>query len=118
MKPIIRQSNIFVPQGYRAITIWPFIFVRHGSDKVNKELINHETIHIKQQAELLVLPFFIWYFLDYLVKFIRFGNHLLAYKNIIFEREAYHNEKNLDYLKTRKRFQYLRTKLPFFKTFR
>jgi len=30
-----------------------------------------------------------------------------AYENICFEKEAYNNEKNLDYLKTRKHFSFL-----------
>lgn len=90
-----------MPKGYRAITLYPFIFVRNASDKYDKVLINHEHIHLRQQKELLVLPFYIWYFLDFLFKYLRYRNWNKAYRNIIFEREAYNNQSNLDYLKVR-----------------
>ena len=98
---MIRKNRFFVPKGYRAITLYPFIFVRNASDKYDKVLINHERIHLRQQRELLVLFFYIWYFLDFLFKLIRYRNWDKAYRNIIFEREAYANQSNLDYLKVR-----------------
>ena len=42
---LIRKNTFFVPQRYRAITLYPFIFVRNESDKHDKVLINHERIH-------------------------------------------------------------------------
>lgn len=98
---MIRKNRFLVPKGYRAITLYPFIFVRNASDKYDKVLINHEHIHLRQQKELLVLPFYIWYFLDFLFKYLRYRNWNKAYRNIIFEREAYNNQSNLDYLKVR-----------------
>ena len=98
---MVRKNRFLVPKGYRAITLYPFIFVRNDSDKYDKELINHERIHLRQQKELLVLPFCIWYFLDFLFKYLRYRNWDKAYRNIIFEREAYANQSNLDYLKVR-----------------
>jgi len=71
--------------------------------------MNHERIHLRQQLELLVLPFFVWYGLDYLVKLIRYRNKNKAYRNVIFEREAYENEKNLDYLKSRSFWKFLKS---------
>ncbi|MEG1200098.1 MAG: hypothetical protein RSD53_11940, partial [Algoriella sp.] len=70
--------------------------------KENKTLINHETIHIIQQVELLVIPFYIWYLTEYLFRLIQYKNQHKAYRNISFEREAYANEKNPNYLKERK----------------
>ena len=90
-----------MPKGYRAITLYPFIFVRNDSDKLDKELINHECIHLQQQKELLVILFYIWYFLDFLFKYLHYRNWDKAYRNIIFERGAYANQSNLDYLKIR-----------------
>lgn len=98
---MIRKNRFLVPKGYRAITLYPFIFVHNDSDKYDKELINHECIHLQQQKELLVLFFYIWYFLDFLFKYLRYRNWDKAYRNIIFEREAYNNQSNLDYLKVR-----------------
>lgn len=71
-------------------------------------LINHEKIHIKQQLELLWLPFFIWYFVEYLVRLVQYRNWNIAYRNISFEREAYQNEYNPNYLLTRERFSFFK----------
>ncbi|PQJ80835.1 hypothetical protein [Polaribacter porphyrae] len=95
-------SKFMVPKGYTGITLYPFIFLKKKHYKKNKILINHEKIHLRQQLELLIFPFYVIYGLDYLVKLIVYKNHLIAYKNISFEREAYQNESNLNYLKNRK----------------
>jgi hypothetical protein len=89
------------PKWVRGITIFPFIVLSHREDKQNKVLLNHEKIHIRQQIELLVLPFFLWYFMEYIIRFFQYRNWKEAYLNISFEREAYQNEKNLHYLKKR-----------------
>ena len=90
-----------LPKGYRGITLFPFIFLLRKEDKRNGVLVNHEKIHIRQQLELLVLPFFIWYGIEFLIRRVQFKNWSRAYRNISFEREAYENEKDLDYLKRR-----------------
>lgn len=79
-----------------AITIFPFIFI-HPDTKITKELINHERIHLIQQMELLVLPFYIWYLM---------ALYKVGYWNISFEKEAYENEKDLLYLKKRRIFAF------------
>ncbi|CAM2786257.1 hypothetical protein [Flavobacterium frigoris] len=94
-------TKYLVPKGFRGLTTFPFIFVRYAMDKENLVFLNHEKIHLRQQLELLILPFFIWYFLEYLVRLVQYRNRELAYRNISFEREAYTNETNLDYLKSR-----------------
>jgi len=94
-------SKYLIPKGYRGMTLYPFVIIRNFLDKENKVLLNHEKIHIRQQLELLILPFFILYILEYLVRLIQFQDRNKAYRNISFEREAYDNERNLDYLKTR-----------------
>ncbi|GIJ96565.1 hypothetical protein CAPN001_11340 [Capnocytophaga stomatis] len=107
---MVRVCKWLVPKGYRAITLYPFIFVRNEEDKGNAVLINHERIHLKQQAELLVVFFYLWYFIDFMWKYAKYRNWDKAYRNIIFEREAYSNESNLEYLKNRKPFQFLKSK--------
>lgn len=101
-------AKYLIPKGYRGLTLFPFVIVGDASDKENSTLINHERIHLRQQLELLVLPFFVWYLLDFLVKWMRYRNWNEAYRNIIFEREAYANEKDLDYLKSRPFWNFLR----------
>lgn len=64
--------------------------------------MNHERIHVRQQLELLILPFYIWYALEFILRWIQYKEIHKAYRNISFEREAYSNEANLHYLKNRK----------------
>jgi hypothetical protein len=87
---------------YSAIALYPFILVKKQEMKENNILINHEKIHHRQQLELLIVPFYILYFINYIVNLIRYKKHFKAYKEIIFEREAFAMDENLEYLKQRK----------------
>lgn len=90
------------------ITLWPFIVMKHEVLKEDKVFLNHERIHLRQQLELLILPFFVIYGMEYLVRLVQYRNAYLAYRNISFEREAYQNESNLAYLKTKKFWSFFR----------
>jgi len=94
--------NLLPKQAYSAMAFWPFIFLK--SKDLNKDLIllNHEKIHLAQQTELLVLPFYMIYLIEYLYQRLMKSNHHDAYKKISFEQEAYFFEKDLNYLKKRK----------------
>ena len=48
------------------------------------------------------------YGLEFLVRLFQYKNWALAYRNISFEREAYRKEKDLDYLKTRPLFNFIK----------
>jgi len=89
------------------LTLWPFIFVKEGNIQKDEVLINHEKIHLKQQLELFILPFYIWYFAEWLLRTILYLNTYRAYQNISFEREAYANEKDLSYTQRRKPYSFL-----------
>jgi hypothetical protein len=89
------------------LTVFPFVVVRDRNAQDYLVLMNHERIHLRQQLELLVLPFFVIYGLDYLVNLIRYRNKYVAYRNVVFEREAYQNENDLDYLKSRSFWRFL-----------
>lgn len=91
-----------------AMAIYPFILLKAHGQKHSKVLINHEKIHHRQQIELLIVPFYIFYLLNYLVNLIRYKNHRQAYLNMLFEKEAYQNEKDLSYLGHRKWFAWWR----------
>lgn len=101
-------AKYLIPKGYRGLTVFPFVFVKYRFDSENKILVNHEKIHIRQQLELLVLPFFLWYFVEYSVRLLQYKNANVAYRNISFEREAYANELDFDYLKNRTFFSFLK----------
>ncbi|MGC4129507.1 MAG: hypothetical protein QM564_08075 [Bergeyella sp.] len=83
------------------ITLFPFILLKKPEYKNNRVLLNHEKIHIRQQAELLVIFFYLWYLIEYYYWYIRLKDGFLAYRYISFEREAYAKEEDLSYLKTR-----------------
>ena len=97
--------SIFI--SIKAITIWPFIIIKGFGDK---RLIVHERIHILQQKELFVLPFYILYVFFWILNIFRYwGSENIfqkAYQEIPFEREAYANDSNDIYLMTRKKFNW------------
>ena len=84
----IIAARYLIPRGFTGITIYPFILVRDKALKNNAVFINHEKIHLRQQAELLILPFYIWYGIEYFIRLMYYGNRRKAYRNICFEREA------------------------------
>ena len=100
-------SRYLIPKGFRGITLFPFIIVSEHDLKQNPVMINHEKIHIRQQIELLIFPFFIWYGIEFLVKWFLCKDRNIAYRNISFEKEAYANEKDVNYLKQRSLWKFL-----------
>ena len=100
-------AKYLIPKGYSGMTVFPFVFLKHSADKANSVFVNHEKIHLRQQLELLIIPFFIWYFLEFFFRLAQYRNANLAYRNISFEREAYDNESNLVYLKERSFLRFL-----------
>lgn len=90
------------------MAIFPFVLLKRESYKADKEIINHEKIHLRQQLELLILPFYILYLLNYLFNLVKYKKHDLAYRKIIFEQEAYDNENNLNYLEKSNWFAWLK----------
>lgn len=96
--------NRFIPFGrYSAINLCGILFVKNGV-RVTPRLLNHEKIHTAQQLELLVLPFFVLYFLEWVWHMMLCGNAHKAYRAISFEREAYSNEHDPGYLSRRRPF--------------
>ena len=104
---MIVVNKKLVPKGYTAMAIFPFIFLKEESFINNVELINHEKIHLKQQLELLIVFFYVWYGIEFLIKWIKLKDSKKAYYNISFEKEAYENESNLNYLKNRKKYNWI-----------
>ena len=99
MKIII--NNIITFKGFKCINLFGILFCRKQLDKID---INHEAIHTKQMQEMLYIPFYIWYIIEYLIKLF-IGN---AYRNLSFEREAYNNQYNLNYLNNRKHYSWIK----------
>ncbi|MCS6821014.1 MAG: hypothetical protein NZ551_04010 [Microscillaceae bacterium] len=86
---------------FAAVALFPFILIKEKNFATNRYLINHELIHFRQQIELLILPFYLLYGLFFLYNWLVYWDSQRAYYEICFEREAYQNEDNLNYLQTR-----------------
>ena len=91
-----------------AITLFPVIILRKHESRHDKILINHEKIHLRQQLELLIIFFYIWYVLEYYFHYFRLKDPYKAYRMISFEREAFSQEENIGYLKERKLWSFYR----------
>ena len=99
-------TNRVLPLGkkFSAINLFSILFVKRGVT-LTPTLLNHERIHTAQQRELLFLPFYILYLLEWLYLLFRYRfDSYRAYRAISFEREAYLHEHNLAYLQTRHPF--------------
>lgn len=102
-KPVIIRSNI-VPKGI-CINIFGTFWAR-DTRWIDRYVVNHERIHTAQMRELLFIPFYVVYVLEWLVRMVQFRNWDKAYRNISFEREAYANGDNLDYLNHRRAYAF------------
>ena len=102
---------IFV-RNYVGLTLWPFIVLRENSLKEDHALVNHERIHLRQQLELFIIPFYIWYLLEWCVRCCMYRDAYRAYQNISFEREAYLNEGDLNYLNSRNPYSFIKYLWP------
>lgn len=90
------------------ITLYPFILIKNIEDQHNNILLNHEKIHLRQQLELLIIFFYLWYITEYFIHLFRYQNRQRAYMAISFEREAYANERDFEYLKSRSAWSFFR----------
>lgn len=103
-KTKIIYNNIIPFKGFAAINLFGILFVRNGV-KVTDTLINHESIHTAQMKELGYIPFYLLYGIEYVYNLLKYKfDTNKAYRNISFEKEAYDNQKDLDYLKTRNHY--------------
>lgn len=103
----IVRCKWFPPKGYSAIMLVWWLIVKEGY-QVTDRLICHEGIHSRQQKEMLIVFFFLWYGVEFLIRLIQYRNWDKAYRNISFEREAYSNQDDAGYLKGRKHYAWMR----------
>ena len=75
-----------------------------------EKMLNHELIHTAQMKELLYVPFYLLYGIEWLIRLAMYRNAKKAYRNISFEREAYNMQNNLHYIidKERKPYAFLK----------
>ena len=98
--------NKVLPFGhYKLINIFGLIFTK--SKNISEIDINHEKIHTAQMKELLYIFFYIWYIIEFIMRFLFTFSWKAAYLNMLFEQEAYDNQKDLNYLTKRKHYAWL-----------
>ena len=89
------------------MALFPFILLKQRDDNYYSSLVFHERIHLRQQLELLIVPFYLLYFVNYLFNLFYYKDHHRAYMNIVFEKEAYANDQYKNYLKERRFWAFL-----------
>lgn len=101
----------------RAAVVWPFLVVRDQQEYRRAWLMNHERIHLVQHTDLLWLGFQLFYIGEYLfARLVLRKSKEEAYYWLSHEQEAYLNQHNREYLKTRRwgsQFKYLFVKKRF-----
>lgn len=125
-------NKIIPMKGFKALTVWPFIFIHSSyADRFNDIDTNHEEIHGNQQMEVLAIsvmivtiltlclgislwiyllcPFiyFLWYTIEWLIRWGVYEDRDKAYESICFEQEAYQHEADFNYCVVRKHFAWL-----------
>ncbi len=102
-------NDLLPVRGFKCMAMWPFVFVRtEAIPRFRHTDKNHEGTHLGQQAEMLVVPFYVWYVVEWLVRLVQYRNARQAYRNISFEREAYANERDDTYLSHRKHYAWVK----------
>jgi hypothetical protein len=98
--------NSFIPaKGFVAINLFGVMFARKGRS-IFQKTVNHESIHTAQMKEMLYIPFYLFYVIEWIVRLPKYGSR--ACKNISFEREAYDNMMDDNYLKERRPYAWMK----------
>lgn len=103
MRRVYIVRRLLLGKDFLAICLCGFIFSVRPLSRVE---LNHELIHAAQQRELLWLPFFLWYGVEWLVLWLKYRNGMEAYRHIRFEEEAYRHQNDLNYLASRRHYHY------------
>ena len=99
--------NKYLPlKGYVAINLFGLVFARKDFKPLSKVTENHERIHTAQMRELLFVFFYLWYVIEWVIRLFQYRDREEAYLNMSFEREAYRKQKDLSYLKYRKKYEF------------
>lgn len=128
----IIYNDIIPFKGFQAITLLPFIFARDSFRPLKENTVRHESIHLRQQLEVLIasaaviailclttdiswwwmaatpLCYFVMYGLEYIVRLFVYGKGKEAYRNISFEQEAFLYERDTEYISRRKAFAWVK----------
>ena len=91
---------------YTGLSFFIFIWIsKLTPDEVR--LVRHEKIHFLQQVEMFFVFHWLLYAFFYIIARSKGHGHYAAYRHNPFELEAYENEHDINYLKTRKFFAWM-----------
>jgi hypothetical protein len=109
---IYTEKRIF--NYYTGLSFFIFIWIsKLTKDEV--KLVRHEKIHFLQQIEMLFIFHWLFYAAFYLIARSKGHSHWVAYRYNPFEIEAYENEHDTRYLRTRQSFAWRRYLNPYVK---
>ena len=74
---IVRSKYLPPSRRHAAINLFGIFFV-HPNVHVNERLINHERIHTAQMRELLYIPFYLIYLIEWLLRLVMKDNAYLS----------------------------------------
>lgn len=102
---LLVNTRRFPPRRFHAITLFPFVF--YNGQPLNGREVRHETVHLWQQAALLLVGFYVLYFVFWLIGLLRYRNSDRAYREIPFERSAYILESKSDVSPARQSYHWI-----------
>lgn len=101
----------FFPRWWRytatAVGIFNVILIRKGyemSDRTKR----HELIHFAQQREMLYIFAYLFYLVEFILKFLLLWSWRKAYRSLSMEVEAYGHQDDEGYLDSRKPFAFIK----------
>jgi len=100
-------NNKLIPFGdFLAINLFGYCFTKRN---LKDWQIRHEEIHSEQMKELLYIPFYLLYAIEFIIKlpFYKF-NWNNAYRAVSFEREAYYYQDWSYYISYREKYAWRR----------
>lgn len=108
---LIIENNIIPFGTYDVVNICGVLFVKKGTE-LTPEILQHERIHSKQIFELFIVGFYLWYVVEFAVRYLRLKDNgrsrwKRAYRAISFEREAYFNQSRTNYFALRENYQFV-----------
>lgn len=104
----IIYNKILPFKGFVAINLFGIVFARKECKPISEITIHHEKIHTAQMREMLYVFFYIWYLIEWIVRFVKTGHSDLAYLTISFEVEAHQYMHDKNYLSRRKLFSWIK----------
>lgn len=91
---------------WKMMLIGKWLLVKPGY-AVSQDVYNHEGIHLAQERELAYVGFYLWYIVEFIVRFLMTWNCQRAYRSILFECEAYMYEHDMLYIGSRRRYAWM-----------